>query len=213
MSARLNLDRIMKKVQDFAKSEEGQRRMNAVLKDYRAAGIEQTGAGGRIISAKDMADAAQAMIRILTDHAARSGLPTSVMEHFRLLGSTPPRKLRGDARSGGEDYVVYIRFGGDLHRESLLPEEYDGIDNIVALFNNGYSANNYVYGWWDGHAPSGGAVGELRNAGWTDSVYTRSRKERPALNFIQQAVAEFNATYGAEYSVTATASDEYRQVL
>ena len=78
---------------------------------------------------------------------------------------------------------------------------YEGVDNIVALFNNGYHAKNFVYGWWDGHKATGDGV--LRSGVDTDFAYVRSKKEREALRFIQQAVMDFNASYGAEYGVTA----------
>ena len=101
-----------------------------------------------------------------------------------------------------------VYFEDDLHRDSLDNElGYDGIKNIVALFNNGYHAKNYVYGWWDGHRATGDGV--LRSGYDNDFAWVRSKKEREPLRFIQQAVADFNASYGAEYGVTAIAGTAY----
>lgn len=65
---------------------------------------------------------------------------------------------------------------GSLHRESLYPDGYpDGLDNIILLFEGGYSVDNYVYGVWN-------VVGER----------VRSRKERDGNDFLVQAINEFN---------------------
>lgn len=130
--------------------------------------------------------------------AADYDLPESVMEHINGIESSGYiTKLPNN-----EGYEIHLSFSGDLHRDSLDNDlGYEGVDNIVALFNNGYHAKNFVYGWWDGHKATGDGV--LRSGVDTDFAYVRSKKEREALRFIQQAVMDFNASYGAEYGVTA----------
>ena len=77
----------------------------------------------------------------------------------------------------------------------------------MALLNNGYHAKDYVYGDWDGHSPTGESKFDGRSI--DTSAYIRSRKDREGLQFIQQAVRDFNGNYGADYNVTAIASDQY----
>lgn len=68
------------------------------------------------------------------------------------------------------------------HRPSLYPEKYpDGWEDMAQLFNNGYSAKNYVYGNWNGKR-------------------IRSRRYMPAMYFIQRAVDSFSGT-GNQYTV------------
>lgn len=134
--------------------------------------------------------------------AAEYGLPESVMEHINGLESA------GQIRKTPDGYEIALYFEGDLHRDSLDNDlGYEGVDNIVALFNNGYHARNYVYGWWEGHKATGDGV--LRSGVGTDFAWVRSKKEREPLHFIQQAVHDFNANYGADYGVTAVAGTAY----
>lgn len=91
-------------------------------------------------------------------------------------------------------YQLDINFPATvLKRTSLYPEEYEGIDNIIALFNNGYDARSYVYGHW---ATAGKRV--------------RSVTSRPALQFMQEAISNFNNTYGSQYSCRARLGDQYK---
>ena len=79
----------------------------------------------------------------------------------------------------------------------------------MALLNNGAHAKDYVYGWWNNHSPSGSAF--ARSMPNDDFAWVRSKKDRDALHFIQQAVNDFNGNYGAEYNVTAEAGEAYQQ--
>ena len=130
-------------------------------------------------------------------------------------GDSVMKHIDGMSSSGiiqtGDGFEIPLYFEGDLHRDSLENDlGYSGIDNIVALFNNGYHAQNYVYGWWDNHSPSGEAVG--RSLYNDDYAWVRSKKERDALKFIQQAINDFNGNYGSEYNITAViAADIYEQ--
>ena len=79
------------------------------------------------------------------------------------------------------------------------------------MLNNGYNAKGYVYGWWEGHEPT---EDNAYRSGWTGSgstdAYIRSRKDREGLQFIQQAVQDFNGNYGSDYNVVALAGDDYQ---
>lgn len=87
---------------------------------------------------------------------------------------------------GKYKYLVEIYFAEDLHRDSLVPDKYDGIDNIAALLNSGYKAGNAVYGIWSGHN--------------SDQPIT-SLTRREGAHFIESAIRNFMANYAAEYGV------------
>lgn len=199
--ASINMASIMNKVGAYSRSVNGKLRMQECIQNYTREGRQKTEAGSKIINDADMQIAASKMIELLKNAAMACDLPASVMSHFNsLTASAIERAPDGSA-------IIYIRFGGDLHRKSLYEDEYDGVDNIVALLNNGYHANNYVYGSWDGHSPKGESVADVRTT--EGSAYIRSRKNREGLGFIQRAVQDFNSIYGSEYNVTAEAGDDY----
>lgn len=206
MNFNINVDSIMSKVSSYAKSAEGKARMQEHIQKCRKAGQTVTAAGSRIVAEKDMNQLAATMIEMLQDAALHCDppLPDSVMEHFSGLKASSTTEMPDGS------YVIIIDFGGDLHRDSLDNDlGYEGIDNIVALFNNGYQARDYVYGWWDKHKPSGESI--ARSLPGSDFAWVRSKKERGALHFIQRAVDDFNAEYGRRFNVTAQASDVYLQ--
>lgn len=202
--ANINLSSIMQKVEAYGRSANGKLRMKERIEKYAAEGINKTAAGNKVITETDMWTAAAKLISVLKNTAQSHDLPASVMQHFDSLHCSEIKKMP-DGSS-----VIYIYFGGDLHRDSLYSEGYDGIDNIVALLNNGYHAKNYVYGWWEGHSPTGD--NSYRSGGFdSGDAWIRSRKDRGGLGFIQQAVQDFNGNYGADYNVTAIAGDDYNK--
>ena len=198
----INIDSVMSKVEAWSKTEEGKHRMKETVERYQKEGRTTTAAGSKIINEQMMTEAAAKFISILQSTARSTDLPESIMKHFASLKYSSPVRMPDGSRS------MTVYFEDDLHRDSLDNElGYDGIKNIVALFNNGYHAKNYVYGWWDGHRATGDGV--LRSGYDNDFAWVRSKKEREPLRFIQQAVADFNASYGAEYGVTAIAGTAY----
>lgn len=96
----------------------------------------------------------------------------------------------------GDKYYIDVYFSEDLHRDSIVPEKYDGIDNIAALLNNGYSANDVVFGIWEKHNG--------------ESAHIMSLMFRDGANFMQQSIVDFMGNYASEYNVTKIElSDEY----
>ena len=85
----------------------------------------------------------------------------------------------------GNNYIINISFDGDKYRESLSPAQYDGINNIVALLNSGYTAGHTVYGVWKGH---------------TDGKIP-SLTKRGGAHFIEQAINEFMRNYARYYDI------------
>lgn len=199
--ASINLDSIMQKVTAYSQTENGKAKMRDVIRQYRTSGTGKTGAGDKVVTETDMWTAASKMISVLRSTAQSYGLPASVMKHFDSLECSKIYEM-ADGTS-----VIYIYFEDDLHRDSLYSDGYDGIKNIVALLNNGYHAKDYVYGYWEGHSPAGESKFDGRSI--DTSAYIRSRKDREGLQFIQQAIQDFNGNYGADFNVTAVAGDDY----
>lgn len=198
----INMSSIMRKVSAHSRTDKGKAEMRERIQKYRADGVGKTGGGGKVVTEADMWTAATKMIDVLRSTAQSYGLPASVMRHFDSLACSRIYEMP-DGSS-----IIYIYFEDDLHRDSLYPEGYDGVQNIIALLNNGYHAKDYVYGRWAGHSPAGGS--KLDGGSADASAYIRSRKDREGLRFIQQAVKDFNGNYGADFNVTAVAGDSYR---
>lgn len=86
----------------------------------------------------------------------------------------------------GEDSVcIDVDFSGDLHRESLVPGRYGGVENIAALLNNGYTAAHQVFGVWKGHGDD--VIGSLTTRG--------------GAHFVQQAKKTFMGSCASKYGV------------
>lgn len=175
----------MRAVQDYAKSPAGKKKTQDKIKEYRSNGVSQTCAGSMIWTEKLMREAADHLMEILKRRAYECELPESVMRHFDSLRMTD---LVYDVAKGRYSTTVYFadERTGDTFRPSLKGNG-EGVDNIIALFDTGYLASRYVYGYWSSH-----------------EVWTRSKLSRVGLRFIEDAITEFNSIYG-RYNVTAEA--------
>ena len=183
----INMDSVMSKVKAFSESSEGKMRVKNCLEKYKKEGRHTTATGDKLMTETMMREAAYKFIDVLKNTAHGMNLPESVLRHFDSLDCSNPIQMR-DGSS-----IMYVYFADDLHRESLQPERYDGVDNIVAVLNNGYDRHeNMAKVWGEWH--------DMRNHGMV---------ERTGLRFIQRAVDTFNGNYGSEYNVTAFAGDEY----
>jgi hypothetical protein len=191
----------MGKVHKYAASPAGQKRMKKCIEDHRKSGTPLA-SGEMLIDERAMREAANILISIIQSH-----LPESIASVGGSLSSTSPTDI------GGGNYEVQVQFSsGALRRESLDSKNGrtgEGINNIVALLNNGYRASGQVYGWWDGHSGRSPETTVLSSGSGYSFAWVKSRQEREALHFMQAAVAEFNAAYGSTYNVTATLSGEY----
>lgn len=163
------------------------------------------------VSEQDMRAAANEMIRILQDLARSYDLPPSVQNHFSSLRSTG---VQIDPTTG--NHMVGIYFADDLHRDSLDLTRYEeGIDNIVALFNNGYAAHGYIYGFWRGHSPTALKWQDLagyysQTRGGDDGTFIRSLPQRFGLHFMNTAVDAFNTNYGQRFHCVAAENEIYK---
>lgn len=92
---------------------------------------------------------------------------------------------------GGSDYLTTIDFKGDFKRESVAPNKWpEGVDNILVLLNNGYSANNRLWGSWKSKTLGGG----------TQRIQTISQRE--GAQFVQGAISSFQSEFSAKYKIS-----------
>lgn len=181
---------IMAKLNAYAKSPEGQKKMGDKIQAYRKGAdprVRATGktyGGGSIMNEKEMVSAAKELIAMVRSSAASAGLPASVMEHIESLDYTMPF-INADGSAS-----IQIYMSDNPHRDSLMPQKYGGVENIVAIFNSGYSADGRVYGTWHGKK-------------------TASLEQRQGSFFMQKAVNAFEAKYGSKYDVSVDLSSEY----
>lgn len=211
MSFSISLGSIESKVKKWSGSKEGQHRINGVISGYRRAGKSRTEAGGIIFGEEDIIRLANEFIDILKAEAGSSGLKDSVLKHFDSLIADPPVQS-GTGKNDEDMFCVNIRFTDDLKRDSLDNvdyHDYPGVNNIVALFNNGVDAAATTYGWWEKHAPTGAAI--IRST--ADSAWAKTEPVRPPLQFIQRAIDIFQKKYSnaAGFTVIAIPSSEYEQ--
>lgn len=180
---------VMSKLNEFANSPEGKKLMSDRIRSYKngsdphVSATGRTYGGGKIMTDKQMIAAAKKLIAIVRSTAASSGLPSSVMEHIESLDYTMPFELP----DGSKGIQIYI--SDNPKRESLYPQKYAGVDNIVAIFNNGYTAGNFVYGKWHGNN-------------------IRSLDKRQGSFFMQKAIDQFLSTY-SEFDISVDLSPEY----
>ena len=188
----------MNKVRAFTKSNTGDKKINEYIDKCVQDGREATEAGDTIVTKQAMDRAAEMLIMQLKEAAFQYNLPSSVREHFNSLRATYPVPYGASKQK----YKIDITFEDDLSRMSLLitsgknsgKRTGDGVSNIVALFNNGYNANNNVFGLWESHGEN-----------------ISSLTHRKSLNFMESTVESFNREWGNLYNVYAyISSDEYK---
>lgn len=189
---KVSLGSITSKLDAYAKSSVGKARMSEKIKDYIRDNDRyvttngKTLGGDRIVTQQEMRDVARELVFYIKQAAASCDLPASVMEHIESFD------IDSASEESDEFYYVGISMSDNAKRPSVQPEKYDGVHNIVALFNTGYSANGRVFGHWE----------SVDKDIWT-------LQHREGLRFIQQAIDRFNSTYAKEYNVTVFLSSEY----
>ena len=121
--------------------------------------------------------------------AADGGLGDTAVAALTQLTHGEPQKV------GFNRYQISVSFKGKLERDSLDPSYFDGVDNIAAVLNKGYSAKHTVYGTWPGH-------------GYADVFNMPSLRERAGAHFIESAIRSYMANYAHEYGVVDIEVDE-----
>ena len=194
------------KINEYLRSAAGKRKLQGTLDGYMRQGVSRTNGGTKLVTKETVMQLAAQLRSLIIKHAELANVPPSVMNNIRSLVCTAPYN---DATGGS--LVIDLYFASDLHRESLYEDGYpNGISNIIALFNNGYLASDFVYGWWDGHSATGVESG-YRSFQVNNSAFVRSKIARPGLQFLQDAVAEFTTTVGGDYMVTVKLDDIYNE--
>lgn len=169
----INTQSILAKAKACMTSDGWQKKIEQKVDSVIAGGGYKDTINGRKVTAAGMSMAAAKFIEVLQNEINGSNIGISgaiSLEH------SSPYKV------GKNKYQVEIWFSNNLHRDSLLPSKYSGVDNIVALFNNGYSAGNTVYGIWHGKEIA-------------------SLKERTGIHFIDSAVRNYMGNYASEYGI------------
>lgn len=187
----INMDSILDKVYAWERSDKGQKKIQGTVNKYVRNNVNKTSAGSRVLTEKDMNDAAKKLVQTIRSTAQGCDLPASVAAHFNSLRAG---KL---LRQPDGSYIIEINFTDDLTRESLQPEKYGGVRNIIAIFNNGYPSDrsrseaiSYVSGWWHGKE-------------------TTALEFRQGLYFLQDAVNDFNLNYGMALGMYAEVGEIY----
>lgn len=187
----INMDSVLDKVYAWERSDKGQKKIQSTVNKYVRNNVNRTKAGSRVVTQRDMLDAARKLVQNIKDTAHGCDLPQSVLAHFDSLNIG---KLQ---RQADNSYIIEINFTDDLTRESLQPEKYGGVRNIIAIFNNGYPSDmgrseaiSHVVGYWHGKE-------------------TAALEFRPGLYFLQDAVNDFNLNYGMPLGMYAELSAVY----
>lgn len=180
----INWTSILGKAEVCMKTPKMKKGVQEKIDKYMLGGVSFTAANGKMV--KSPAEAASTFINILQDEilshqGARYAYgdidPSSINSLLQLDCSKPYRV--------GNQYCIDIYFSNDLHRKSLNPARYNGIENIVALLNSGYSAGHRTYGYWES---AGEKIASLAN--------------RDGAHFIEQAIRNFTENYASEYGIT-----------
>lgn len=186
---------IMQKLNEYAKTADGRKRISERISSYEKMPNKPNGHmtdGGSLVVTNDMRDSITSIfIAMIVDRAHSASLPQSVDSIFDTLDVSDIRQRR--LHDGTSMTEILISFNGKLlPRMSLyfygenrrLHYTGNGINNIVSLFDTGYSLNAHTetpYGYWTGHEASG-------------MIY--ARRSRARLGFMKQAIDDFNMHYG-----------------
>ena len=200
--AEVNMSSILSKCQAYSKTADGKQKMKEVVIQKMRNGDGRTGCGDEILTIPQMNVLAKELISTIKLTASSYDLAESVMRHFDSLTYTV-------IDAGDGIYECYIYFTDDLSRPSLETDENqgEGINNIVALFNNGYVAKAPKYGWWNGHSPTGESVGRALT-GTESYAYIKGTQARPSLRFMQRAIEDFASKYLDKYVMSITLNED-----
>ena len=199
--ASINMQSILSKARKYTQSDSFQKKIEAKTDDIiLRGGISK----GKRITISGINIAAAKFIEVLQNeiksHAIAEGGGGLNGRGLGVTAVSALTKLEHGApvRVGKNQYQIEIWFGGSetydekyLQRESLAPDYFDeGIDNIAALLNKGYSASNTVYGIWAGS-----------QHGYASSFNIQSLQEREGLHFIESAIHNYMANYSNEFGI------------
>lgn len=197
----INMASIINKAKAYTSTEKFQKIMEQKTDAYI---LSNNGAGtpaskGRTITIVGLQRAADKFIEVLKGEIASLGVgegsggfsngklgPTAVSSLSILKHGRP-------YKTGKNKYQIAVWFADDLQRDSIVPDRYDGVNNIAALLNNGYKAGNTVYGIWTGHH---------------NNQRISSLSERDGAHFIESAIRNYMTNFAPEYGVVEIEVDD-----
>lgn len=198
----INMKSIINKAKTYTSTEKFQKMIEQKADAYMLSGNNSGNtpvSKGRVITIIGIHLAAEKFIEVLKNEIASTGVsegaggfsngklgPTAVNSLSKLKHGHP-------YKTGKNKYQVAIWFADNLHRDSIAPDRYDGIDNIAALLNNGYTAGNAVYGIWRGHH-NGQKIASLT--------------ERDGAHFIESAIRNYMTNFASKYGVVEIEVDD-----
>lgn len=182
MEVSIDWGSIQSKLIAWENSARGQRKIQNKISEYIRNDVQITQAGSKVLTNAKMTEIANHFAEYLRSAAA--GVPGSIMT---AIGSISCGAVTANPDGS---FFVELSFSGDLTGPSLYPEKHGVAHNMVAIFNNGYSASGPVYGDWHG-------------------VRVKSRVNREGLHFMQAAAAKFTAEYGPIYNISVSVGDDY----
>lgn len=182
MKATLNLASVMKKLDAWERSPEGEEAMQTKIAEYIRGGVEKTKAGSQVTTLQKVEELAEDLKEIVVSLAGTA--PDSVVVNVQSLSA-------GEASLDNDKIQLVMEFTDDLSRPSLDPEKYpEGAKNIIVLFDKGYSAGGAVFGEWH-----------------EDLVW--SLRTRKGLGFMERAVDNFNSLYGSKWGIRAELQGDF----
>lgn len=187
----INISGVNKAVSEYIKSNAGKNKVEQYIEDCSRKNMSKTPSGASIVTEKEMKEAAQLLINMFKDYAAKSGLPESVADDVADISVT-----RDDSKNG----VICIGFSEEnikrpslynIRKDNAIVHTGEGIDNIISLFDTGYTVTktDKLYGRWRGHEELG---------------VIKALLHREGAGFVSRIVNEFNALYGQRYNCVAS---------
>ena len=182
----------MDKVKKFSKTDNGKRVIKDKIKSY-----VETGGNSIVPSKSNMLYEAEKLKRsilgVVQDLVASGELPECIYQIVNEMNIGAPLEHNGFGASDDFVYKIDMWFNEDMiNRQSLMHVDNrdvrtgSGINNIVALFNNGVDTDKTVFGIWENH------LGE-------EIFVSQSKNKRPALRFMQDGVYAYRKYLIGEY--------------
>lgn len=206
--AYIDFDKIFKKVEVYVKSAKGEKAKADYLDRCQKEGRTRTASGSVLITQAAMREAADLMIKEIQIYGRACysrDSAKSLKKHFDSL------KVTKEKYSTKTQSQLFIGFPDEksLHRNSLYTHgrkkkrhiKYytgGGIDNIISLFDTGYSTSKRVNGLWEKHTKLG---------------FIKNKQNRNGQRFMSIAVDTFNTVYGEEYHCVASISADEKYYI
>ena len=178
----VNWSSILSKAEACMKTPEKKNEVKKIVDDYMLSGNKLSNSSNTIAAADRFVEVLKQCIR----DSAGTNYSAGELSQYAIDAVSNIKRGKVSARGNGS-YSVVINFDGERHRDSLAPSLYpEGVDDIVAILNNGYPEDGHqmgvVSGVWHGK-------------------HTFSLPNRNGAHFIEDAVSVFMTTEAAKFGV------------